>query len=196
MANGEVITGFSKPYVARYSESNGTVTYSNVQPLARGVSVEFEPSSGDPNTFYADNVEAEQEGGKFNGGTVTLTVDGLFAEAERFVYGLPEAGADGWQEYDDDANAPFLGIGFIIRVMSAGVTSYKPVVFKKGKFDVKPLSASTQEEQIDWQTTELTANIMRDDTAKRAWKAVGANVSTEAAAETALIEKLGGSVSA
>ena len=41
MANGEVITGFSKPYVARYSESNGTVTYSNVQPLARGVSVEF-----------------------------------------------------------------------------------------------------------------------------------------------------------
>jgi len=192
MANGEVITGFSKPYVAEYQETDGVVTYSNVQPLARGVQVEFEPSSGDTNTFYADNVEAESEGGKFTGGTLTLTVDGLLASAERFIYGLPAAGADGWQEYDEDANAPFLGIGFIIRVMSGGVTSYKPVMFKKGKFDVKPLSAATQEEQIDWQTSELSAQVMRDDTTKRAWKAVGENVSTEALAEAALVAKLGG----
>ena len=195
MAN-KVEFGISQLHVGTYSVNTyGTATLGT--PYHQAGAVSFAPEeSSENNTFYADNVEAEQEGGKFNGGTVTLTVDGLFAEAERFVYGLPEAGADGWQEYDDDANAPFLGIGFIIRVMSAGVTSYKPVVFKKGKFDVKPLSASTQEEQIDWQTTELTANIMRDDTAKRAWKAVGANVSTEAAAETALIEKLGGNVSA
>ena len=39
-ANGRVITGFSQPYVALYSESGGTVTYASGQILARGVSVD------------------------------------------------------------------------------------------------------------------------------------------------------------
>ena len=39
MANGRIITGFSKPYVAKYAESSGTVTYSDGMVLARGVEV-------------------------------------------------------------------------------------------------------------------------------------------------------------
>lgn len=34
MANGKVITGFSKPYVALYAANNGSPTYTSGQPLA------------------------------------------------------------------------------------------------------------------------------------------------------------------
>ena len=90
MAAGKVITGFSKPYVAVYSASGGTVTYSKGMELARGVGVSTDYEVGDSNPFYANNVEAENVPGVFTGGTATLTVDGLFAEAEELIFGLPE----------------------------------------------------------------------------------------------------------
>lgn len=77
MAAGKVITGFSKPYVAVYSASGGTVTYSKGRELARGVGVSTDYEVGDSNPFYANNVEAENVPGVFTGGTATLTVDGL-----------------------------------------------------------------------------------------------------------------------
>lgn len=39
MANGKVITGYSKPYVALYNNNGGTITYTSGMPLARGVDV-------------------------------------------------------------------------------------------------------------------------------------------------------------
>ena len=84
-AAGKVITGFSSPYVAKYSASGGTVTYSDGMRLARGVSVSINPEVGDANPFYADNVEAETVPGTFTGGTATLTVDGLL---EKFSVGV------------------------------------------------------------------------------------------------------------
>ena len=60
------------------------------------------------------------------------------------------------------------------------------------KFNLPSTSAATQSEEIDWQTQELTANIMRDDTANHNWKFVGAtDYSTEAAAEADLKKLLG-----
>ena len=88
MAAGKVITGFSKPYVAVYSASGGTVTYSKGMELARGVGVSTDYEVGDSNPFYANNVEAENVPGVFTGGTATLTVDGLFAEAEELIFVL------------------------------------------------------------------------------------------------------------
>ena len=182
---------FCKPYVAVYTANEGTVTYSDGQVLARGVEVSISPDSSDDNKFYADNVLAESDSGRFTGGEVTLTVDGLFIAAERLIMGLPSAGADGWTAYDDDQNAPNMGVGFIVRYMSDGVTSYVPIVLSKVKFKPFETSAATQEEEIDWQTTELTATIMRGDDAKHTWKYVGSDVATEAAAEDALKTKLG-----
>ena len=89
-AAGKVITGYSKPYVAKYSATGGTVTYSEGMPLARGVSVSISPEVGDANPFYADNVEAETVPGEITGGTADLVVDGLLNEAEALIYGLPE----------------------------------------------------------------------------------------------------------
>lgn len=184
MANGRVLTGFSKPFVAVYTESNGTVSYSDGQILARGVSVSLEvESAADDNIFYADNVAAETVAGTFTGGTATLTVDGLLSAAEKLLYGLPTAGSDGFTAYGDDAQIPYVGIGFICRYMSAGVTSYVPVILNKCRAQFGGLEAATQEEDIEWQTQEIEFNVMRDDSANHNWKMVGAEVETEAAAE-------------
>lgn len=190
MANGRVITGFSKPYVAIYGESGGVVSYTSTQILARGVNVDLSIDSADDNNFYADNVVAESATGMFGGGTVTLTVDGLLTAAEKLILGLPAADGDGWTAYGDSMAIPYCGVGFVVRYMSDGVTTYVPVILTKVKFSVPNLSAATQEDEIDWQTQELTATIMRDDSSDHNWKYVGTGVSTEAAAEAAITAKL------
>lgn len=183
MAAGKVLTGFSLPYVALYSATGGTVTYSSGQRLARGVSVELEPTVGDNNNFYADNVIAETAGGIMTGGQVTLTVDGLLETAEKLILGLPDADTNDWIHYGDAMSIPYVGIGFICRYQSEGVVTYTPVVLTKARFQTPSLSAATQEEDIEWQTQELVADLARDDTASHDWKLVGEAQTTEALAE-------------
>lgn len=190
-AAGRVAIGFSQPYVAVYSANGGTVTYSNGQKLARGVSVSLDVSSTDANIFYADNQAAETAGGEFSDGSVTLTVDGLLLAAHRLIRGLPEADKDGWTPDGDATQVPYCGIGYITKYMSGGVVVWVPTVICKAKFAVPAEEAETQGEEIDWQTQELTANIMRDDTAAHNWRFLGAEFSTEATAEAALKTKLG-----
>ena len=189
-AAGRVCTGFSKPYVATYAASQGTVTYSNGQLLARGVSVDVQPDvASDDNIFYADNVAAETVGGKFTGGTVTLTVDGLLDAARKLVYGLPTAGSDGFYVFGDDQDIPYVGIGFVARFMSDGVTSYVPIILAKCRFKEPNVSASTQEDDIEWQTEELEASVLRDDSSNHVWKLMGEAQTTEAAAEAKIKTK-------
>lgn len=189
-AAGRVCTGFSKPYVATYSNSGTTVTYSSGQLLARGVSVNLQPESSEDNNFYADNIVAESGAGEFVGGTVELEVDGLFRDTEDLIFGAPEA-VDGWVADGDASSAPFCGVGFIVRWMSDGTTTYQPVVLPKVKFNIPEEERATQEDEIDWQTTTLTATLMRDDTEDKNWRYRGTAFSSEASAEAALKEFLG-----
>lgn len=199
MAAGKVLTGFSKPYVALYANLGGDgIDYTDGQLLARGVSVAVAPDApGDDNIFYADNSPAETVSGTFTGGTVTLTVDGLFDTAEALIYGLPAATATtvgastvDVYKYGDGAVAPDCGVGWIERYMSDGVTTYVARALRKVKFQPKPVNAATQEEEIDWQTTELTATIMRDDSDNREWQWFTEDLDSEADAYAALLVML------
>lgn len=191
MAAGKVCTGFSKPYVANYSANGGNITLSNGRVLARGVSVNVAPDSAGDNDFYADNQKAESSSGIFTGGTLTLTVDGLLTEAERFIMGLPSAEADGFTAYGDNQEVPYIAVGFLTKYMSSGVTTYVPTIIVKTKFNQLSLDAETQGEEIDWQTQELTSSIMRGDDSNHTWKYLGQDYTTEEAAEEALRTKLG-----
>ena len=190
MAVGKIVTGFSKPYVALYAASSGTITYSSGQLLSQGVSVSGSADTADDNNFYADNVLAESANTTFTGGEVTLTVDGLLEAAEKLIMGLPTS-SGGWMTYNDDQAVPYVGIGFIARYQSDGVVTYVPYVLAKCMFNQINTSAATQEENIEFQTQELTAKIFRGDDTKHAWKYVGDEEDTEAAAEAALKTKLG-----
>lgn len=190
MAAGKVTTGFSKPYVALYAASGGTITYTSGQLLARGVDVSISPDSSGDNNFYADNVLAESDNGRFTGGTVNLTVDGLLPATRKLIFGLPTA-TGGWTAYDDDMVVPYVGIGYIARTQSDGEVKYAPTILAKCKFDLPQDSAATQEENISWQTLGLTAQIFRAEDTKHSWKFDGDEFDTEAAAEAALKTKLG-----
>lgn len=190
MANGRVITGFSMPRVALYTESSGTITYSGGIALARGVDVTLTPDDqGDDNIFYADNVAAERVAGVFTGGTLTLHVDGLQDAARALIMGLPSPTSvtvDGntldVYEFNDDQSIPYVGVGFIVRYMEEGVTTYVPTILKKCRFDQIGDEAATQEEDIDWQTTELEATMLRADDSGHSWFKVWAAQDSEAKA--------------
>ena len=191
-ATGKVVTGFSFPLVAKYTESSGTITFTDGQELARGVSVSLAPDTPDDNNFWANNQLAESGTKRFRSGTVTLTVDGLLTSALRFIQGLPVAGEDGWTALGDSVNVPFVGIGYIVRYMSGGVESWTPTVLVKARFDIPAEAAETEgEDGISWQTQDLTAQLYRGDNANHDWKWVGDDFNTEAAALAALKTKLG-----
>ena len=183
MAAGRVMTGFSLPYVALYSASGTTVTYSQGQRLARGVQVSIEAEAEDDNIFYADNISAESAPGIFTSGTATFTIDGLKLDAERLIMGIPAADTEGFIHYGENLTIPYVGVGFICRYMEDGVTSYVPYILTKCRFVTPGVDAQTATETIEWQTQEITATLLRDDTSNHDWKLVGTAQTSEALAE-------------
>ena len=110
-AAGQVKTGYSLPYVAKYAANNGSITYTSGQKLARGVSASYDIETSDDNKFYADNIEAENDSGVFQGGTLNMTVDGLLAASERLIMGLPDADTStGLTAYGDSQKIPDVGV--------------------------------------------------------------------------------------
>ena len=189
MANGKVITGYSQPIVAKYSYSDNTISYSNITPLARGVEVQMEVEIGDATNFFADNTIAEAVAGQFNGATATLTVDGLKDNARNLIAGLVttkqipvNSSTVSAKVYDDLQVIPYVGIGFVVRYMENGTTTYAPIILPKAQFSPESLTAATQGESVEFQTTELQATIMRADDANHSWKIVAEDQATEAAA--------------
>lgn len=198
MAAGRVGIGVSNVYVAKYTNTNGSTSYSNGVRLGRLVDVSFSLDDAGDNTFFADNVAAETAGAVFSGGTMDIEIDGLLEANEKFIYGLEdraavEAGGESVAMYGDGANStpPYVGIGFIVSEMEDGVTSYKPVIIMKARFQKSVRDAHTMDGDIDWQTQTLTANLHRDDTANHDWRQFGANCETLATAEAVIKSVLG-----
>ena len=184
-----VTTGFSEPYVAKYQNTGTTVTYSGGMKLGRGVSMSVEVESADNNDFFSDDQIAESETGIMTSATGTFTVDGLEPEAAALILGLPEKGQETIGEapvdvydYDDRMAVPYVGVGVLRRVMMKGKTTWEPIVFTKVKFNIPGDEAATQEDQIDWQTQDLDASIVRDDTENHRWKRVFARQAKKEAA--------------
>ena len=190
-AAGKVCIGFSKPYVAVYTNSGTTITYSDGRVLARGVDVSIEPETSDDNKFYADNTEAETDAGTFSGGTLSLTVDGLHQDAESLIMGLPAADQSGWISYGDSQTVPFVGVGYIAKYMSGGEITYVPTIIPKVVFNQISSAHATSEDSLNFQTQALTAQIKRADDADRSWKYLGEPQTTEALAEAAIRTKFG-----
>ena len=184
-----VTTGFSEPYIAKYSNTGTTVSYSGGMKLGRGVSMSIEVESADDNNFYADDIVAETETGTMTSASATVTVDGMEPEVAAFALGLPATASESIgddtvkvYDYDDRMNPPSLGLGVLKRVMLNGVQYWVPIVFTKVKMNIPSDEANTQEDQIDWQTQELEMTILRDDSANRRWKRVFERQTTKAAA--------------
>lgn len=192
------IIGVSKPYVAKYSNTDTTVSYTSGQILDKMTEIDISINSAEDNNFYADNSIAESDS-SFSGGSVTVNTADLGPEATALVLGItpvPIADISGVTDedvneliFDDDQRSPYLGFGCIIKKRVNNVDQWRAIILTKIMLAVPNDAATTQGETIEWQTPQLTGTIMRDDSAKHAWKRE-ATFTTEAQAETYIKARL------
>lgn len=185
--------GLSKPYYATYTNSGSTVTYGTPAVLGKAVELSVELEGGDSNVLYADNAPAESVS-TFAGGTLTITTDDLLLEPAAAILGMTVSDVT-TPEGDEivfkaDQTVPYVGFGAVVKKIQSNAPKWLAVVFPKVQFQNPGLSATTQDETIEWQTPELTANIMRDDTVDAVWQR-WAMFDTEADAESYIKSKLG-----
>ena len=191
--------GLSKPYFAVYSVAGSTVSYANGAVMGKATEANIEIDTTEDNNLYADNAIAETDR-TFAGGTLTLSTDDLSQEVSKAILGLAEqaiTGIEGVTDtsvkellYDDQQQTPYLGVGFIIKKKVGGVYKWRGVILTKVMFSAPADAATTQGETIEWQTPELSATIMRDDSTNHMWKRE-ATFTTEVQAEAYIKDRLG-----
>ncbi len=169
--------GLSKPFYAKYSAEGNKVTYTGCKQLAKAVEFGMELAGGDDNSLYADNGPAESNK-QFSGGTMNITTDDIMPEEASDILGIPlqEVVNDAIQTADpkemvfgEAQVVPYLGFGTILKKQKNNVIKYMGLVLPKVQFANPGITAVTQGETIDWQTQELSATIMRDDTPAHNW---------------------------
>lgn len=191
--------GLSKPYYGIYSASGTVVSYTDGAVMGKATEANIEIDTTEDNNLYGDNAIAEADR-SFAGGTLTLSTTDLSQEVSKAILGLKESAITGIEGvtdtsvkeliYDDDQSTPYLGVGFIIKKKVNGAYRWRAVVLTKVMFSVPADAATTQGESIEWQTPELSATIMRDDSATHMWKRE-ATFTTEVQAEAYIKARLG-----
>lgn len=192
------VIGLSKPYYGIYNVSGTTVSYSDGAVMGKATEANIEIDTTEDNNLYADNAIAETDR-SFAGGTLTLSTDDLSQDVAKAILGLTEntiTGIEGVTDtsvkelvYDDTQTTPYLGVGFIVKKKVGGAYKWRAVVLSKVMFSVPADAATTQGESIEWQVPELSATIMRDDSATHMWKRE-ATFTTEAQAEAYIKARL------
>lgn len=190
--------GLSKPYYAVYSATGNVVSYASGGVMGKATEANITINTTEDNNLYADNGIAETER-SFSDGSLTIATDDLTPEVSAAILGLSQksiGSINGVTDsdvkellYDDDQNAPYLGIGFIIKKKHNGQYKYRGVILTKTMFSIPSDAAVTQGESIEWQVANLTAAIMRDDSEKHTWKKE-ATFTTEAQAEAYIKNRL------
>lgn len=169
--------GVRKPYagIYNYNEATGKVTYTKGARIAKAVGFEAETNTNEDNNLYADDGIAESDT-SFAGGSLKITTDDLETESAVLILGAEtEKITIGSEEvteikYNEGTEPPDMGFGIIIPKKKNAVLMYRAIFFHKIKFAVPPDAATTQGDSIEWQTPELSATMMRDDTSARGWK--------------------------
>ena len=190
------LIGLSKPYAAVYANTGSTVTYSSGAVCGKAVALDVSLEDGSDNILYADDAPAESDN-QFAGGTLTLTTDDLYADVMASFLGMEEAAVSGtglpagakWYKNNENQVTPDLGFGAIAKKKVGGAIKYVAIVFQKIQFANLSQSIETQGETINWQTPEITAQIMRSDNATHDWRWISSDLDTEADAE-ALIKNV------
>lgn len=167
------IKGLSIPVFGKYNNTDGTVTYSDPTVIDKLVEYGVSWSTGDDNPFYADNGIAENDKGSFQSGELTLNTADLTQEVSAMILGTVsktetvtisgQSKSVSVQVYDDNMNPPYLGVGVVELHQINDVDRRRAVFFPKVYFNIPEEAATTKEEEIDWQTREITGIIQRSD---------------------------------
>lgn len=194
------VKGLSIPVFGKYTNTSGTISYSEGKTIGHAIEYTIDIESSDNNPLYGDNMIIENDRSFFQTGTLTLNTSELTGEVSKWLLGLTEAtvsvgtGQDAVSvtEYvfDDDLAPLACGFGIIELHQIDDVDHYKTVILPKIMPNIPAGSATTKGETIDWQTQELTFRIERAEDTKHSWKREAWH-DTEAAALAYLQAQLG-----
>ena len=171
--------GLSKPYCAVYTAQGNVVTYTGGMVMGKATEMDISISTTEDNALNADNGPAETDRA-FASGSLTLSTDDLTPEVTVMILGAVQEALgtiEGITDsdvkeiiFDDSQEAPYLGIGFIVKKKHQGVYKWRAVVLTRVMFNIPQDAAITQGETIEWQVHTLMAAILRDETDRHAWK--------------------------
>ena len=161
--------GLSYPLFAKYANSGGTVTYSEGKLIGHAIEIDLSIDSSDDNNLYGDNMIVESDTGTFSSGTLTFTTSELTPEISKWLLGAKEVsrtvGTSTVSEvvFDDDLAPIYCGFGGIIKHRINNATKYQPIVVCKIQSRIPDDAATTQEDEIEWQTQEIEFSVFRSD---------------------------------
>lgn len=190
--------GLSYPLFAKYTNTAGTVTYSDGQLLGHAIEIDISAETSEDNNLYGDNMIVESDAGTFNSGTLTFTTSELTPEMSAWLLGAKEVsrtvGGSTVSEvvFDDDLAPAYVGFGGIIKHKINNAIKWQPIVLCKIQPRIPDDAAVTQEDEIEWQTHEIEFGIFRSDEVvsegvNHPWKVMPkAMYDTEAAAQAYL----------
>lgn len=165
--------GLAIPTCAFYAANEGVVTYSDGFTLGKAIEASIELEDTDPIVLYADNVAAESVA-SFSTGTLTLTIDELSVENAGKILGIsptsivtPSGTAI---SFNSNQATPYLGLGLIVKKLVNNVMVHQAIILRKIQFRVPAGDYTTQGENVEFQTPELQATIMKDDTSSGTWQ--------------------------
>lgn len=174
--------GLSQSFYAKYTYSNGTVSYSDGGTLGKAVECTIELEDSDAVVFYANNGPAESVSA-FGGGTLTLTNDSMPLAATAAILGLETASittpSGTSLTFPGDLTPPYVGYGTVAKMVVNNTILWRALLLPKVQFQIPADTFQTQEETIEFSGHELSAVIMRSDAPNNPWK-VYADFETEA----------------
>ena len=179
--------GLSKPIIGLYHAEGSNVSYSDVTVVGKATKLDMELEDQDTNTLYGDNAPAESDN-EFGGGNITLGTTELSPDAMAKTLGAAteKLGDVNWTVFNDDQETPYVGMGAVAKKKIDGKTKWVAIIYPKIQFKNFGEALVTQGETIEWQTPEIKATLMRDDTEKHEWRRISDPLETEDAAEAAI----------
>lgn len=154
-------------YYSKASLTDGVVTgYNGVEQMGKAISATFEPAEADANPLYANNGIAERDAAAGAGGTLTVTLDRLKADAAGDLFGLTSATSvvsgvtgTGFDFTGNELSAP-VGVAFVRWAQEENSREhYQAVIFSYVMFSPPSEEYQTMGESVEWQTPELSGIV-------------------------------------
>ena len=168
-------------YYSKATMVGGEVSaYTGLETMGKAISASFEPNDGGENNLYANNGIAETDATGAAGGTLTLTLDHLDADAIADLFGLTKTTESvtvggttvtgtGF-DYEGNEVANTVGVAFIRQKQENNSRNlHEAVIYSAVTFKFPSEEANTLGESVEWQTPEIEGTVTTN-TGTYAWR--------------------------
>ena len=179
-------------YALVATETPGTgITYQGGADLAPAVSGSLNYERSD-NPLYGDDVMQDNDNA-ITGFTLDIETTELSAANEAALLGYTVDTTDTTLYSVTDANAPYVGVGFIQVLRRRGTVTYRALWFPKVQFGISSEETQTRQQSVEWGTPTLNGKgfgVYLDSTGAATFR-MQKECSTLAAAKSFLDTKAG-----